>query len=181
MKQEISWNISVPIFRNSIILKQIAIAIGIPFGAVGLIIAITSGASRDTFYAIGLIAALMLFTWIFIMAVYRGRYEAEFVLDEKGVTCRTQEKQRKKNRIINTLTVILGFISGKPAVSGAGMLAQSGQKVFIRWKDVRKLKTDSKGKSIYIKGNFMEQIAVFCTDSNYKEAVEFAMSKYKEF
>lgn len=181
MKQEISWKISVPIFRNSIIIKQLAIAIGIPFGVVGLIIAITSGASRDTFYAIGLIAALMLFTWIFIMAVYRGRYEAEFVLDEKGVTCRTQEKQRNKNRIINTLTVILGFISGKPAVSGAGMLAQSGQKVFIRWKDVRKLKTDSKGKSIYIKGNFMEQIAVFCTADNYEEAVEFAMSKYKKF
>ena len=36
-----SWSISVPIFRNLVILKQLGLAIGIPFGLLAIIRAIT--------------------------------------------------------------------------------------------------------------------------------------------
>ena len=94
--EKIQWQISVPIFRNTVILKQLGLAIGIPFGIVALVIGLTSGRSVYTLYGLGLIAALLLLSWLFIVVVYRGRYEAEFVLDDKGVLCRTQAKQAKK-------------------------------------------------------------------------------------
>ena len=94
--EKIQWQISIPIFRNTIIFKQLAIAIGIPFGLVALVIGLASGKSVYALYGLGLIAALLFFTWLFIMAVYRGKYEVEFVLDDKGVLCRTQAKQAKK-------------------------------------------------------------------------------------
>lgn len=100
--ERIEWKVSVPIFRSTVILRQLGIAIGIPFGLVALVVGFASGKSVYTLYGLGLIGALLLFTWFFVMAVYRGKYEAEFVLDQKGILCRARAKQAKKNRIINT-------------------------------------------------------------------------------
>lgn len=175
VKEKIEWKISVPIFRSSVIVKQMGIAIGIPFGIVALVIGFTSGKSVYTLYALGLIGALLFFIWLFIMAVYRGKYEAEFVLDDKGVRCRTQAKQAKKSRIVNTLTVVLGLLSGKPAAAGAGMLAQSRQEVFLRWNRVTKVKYKPKSLVILLRGGWTEQIALFCAAENYSQVERAVM------
>lgn len=167
--EKIQWQISVPIFRNSVILKQLGIAVGIPFGLVAVVIGLTSGKSVYTLYGLGLIALLLLLSWLFIAVVYRGKYAAEFVLDEKGVLCRTHAKQAKKNRIINTLIVLLGLLSGKPTAAGAGMLAQSRQEVFLRWNRITKVKYKPKSRTILLRGGLTEQIALFCTDENYPQ------------
>lgn len=173
MHEAVRWEISVPIFKNTVILKQLGLAIGVPFGLVALVIALVSGRSRDTLYALGLMAALLILTWLFIMAAYRGKYEAEFVLDEKGVLCRTGAKQAKRNRVINTLVLIFGLLSGRPAASGAGMLAQSRQAVFLRWNRISKVKYKSQIHTILLRGGWTEQIALFCTDENYKQVEAF--------
>ncbi len=173
--ERIQWQISVPIFRNTVILKQLGLAVGIPFGLVALVIGLTSGKSVYTLYGLGLIAALLLLSWLFIMAVYRGKYEAEFVLDQKGVLCRTQANQAKKNRIVNALTVVLGLFSGKPAVAGAGMLAQSRQEVFLQWNRVTKVKCKPKSRTILLRGGWMEQIALFCAEENYSQVERAVM------
>lgn len=177
IQEAIQWQISVPIFKNRVILKQLVVAIGIPFGLVALVIVLVSGRSRDTLYALGLIAALLILTWLFILAAYRGKYEAEFVLDQKGVFCRTQTKQAKKNRFINALTVILGMLSGRPAVAGAGLLAQSRQEVFLRWNHVTKVKFKPENHTILLHAGWTENIALFCTDENYTLAEHFVLEK----
>jgi len=171
--EKIQWKISVPIFRNTVILKQLGLAIGIPFGLVALVIVLVSGIRRDTLYVLGLITALVILTGLFIMAVYRGKYEAEFVLDGKGALCRTGAKQAKKNRIINALTVVLGLLSGKPAAAGAGMLAQSRQEVSLRWNRITKVKYKPKSRTILLRGGWTENIALFCADENYEQVEAF--------
>ena len=175
--EKIQWQISVPIFRNTVILKQLGIAIGIPFGLVALVIGLASGKSVYALYGLGLIATLLFFTWLFIMAVYRGKYEAEFVLDDKGVLCRTQAKQAKKNRVVNALTVVLGLLSGKPAAAGAGMLAQSRQEVSLRWNNVTKVKYKPKSRTILLRGGWTEQIALFCTQDDYALVEKFVIQR----
>ncbi len=167
--EKIQWQICVPIFRNTVILKQLGITIGIPFGLVALVIGISSGKSVYSLYALGLIGLLIFLTWLFIMAVYRGKYEAEFVLDDKGVLCRTQAKQAKKNRIVNTMIVALGLLSDKPTAAGAGMLAQSRQEVFLRWKRITKVKYKPKSNTILLRGGWTENIALFCAAENYSQ------------
>jgi len=171
--EKIQWQISVPIFRNTVILKQLGLAIGIPFGLVALAIGLSSGKSVYTLYGLGFIVALLFFTWLFIMAVYRGRYEAEFVLDDKGVLCRTQAKQAKKNRIINALTVVLGLLFGKPAAAGAGIMAQSRQEVFLKWNRVTKVKYKPNSRTVLLRGGWTESIALFCTAENYEQIEAF--------
>lgn len=168
-KEKIEWKISVPIFRSSIIVKQMAIAIGIPFGIVELVIGFASGKSVYTIYGLGFIFALFLLSWLFILLVYRGKYEAEFVLDDKGVFCRTQTKQAKKNGIVNGLTIMFGILSGKPIITGAGMLAQSRQEVFLRWKCITKVKYKPQNYTILLWGGWTEHIAIFCASEKYPQ------------
>lgn len=169
------WQISVPIFSNALILKQLGIAVGIPFGIVAIIIGVTSGKSIYTLYALGLIFAVLLFTWLFILIFYKGKYEAEFVLNEKGVLCRTGPRQAKKNRIVNSLAVLMGLFSGKPAVAGAGLLAQSRQEVFLRWSSVTKVKLRPKSKTIVLRGSWTQSVALFCSKENYPLVEQFIL------
>ncbi|MDD4796159.1 MAG: hypothetical protein PHO66_00120 [Eubacteriales bacterium] len=176
----IQWRVSVPVLRNTVILKQLGLAIGIPFGLVALVMALTSGESVYTLYGLGMIGALLILTWLFIMAFYRGKYEAEFVLDDKGVLCRTQAKQAKKNRIVNALTVVLGLLSGKATVAGIGMLAQSRQGAVLKWSHVRKVKYKPRQQTILLKGGFSERVALFCTSEIYAQVEQKVLLQTKK-
>jgi len=169
------WKISVSIFREPVILKQLGIAIGIPFGLVGLIIIFTSGRSVYTLYALGLVGALFFLTWLFIMVVYGGKYEVEFVLDDKGALCRTQGRQGKKNQFINALTVALGLLSGKPAAAGAGMLAQARQSQYLKWDHITRVEYMPRQQTILLRGGWTENVALFCTRENYPLVEQIVM------
>lgn len=176
---KITWKISVPILKNTVILKQLGAAIGIPFGLLALVIGFASGRSVYTLYGLGLVGALIFFTLLFLMVVYRGNYEVEFVLGDEGVLCRTQTEQAKKNRLVNTITVVLGLLSGRPAVAGAGMLAQSRQEVFIRWNRITKVRCKPGSRVILLRGSWMESMALFCAKDNYAQIEREVMAQTK--
>lgn len=173
--ENIEWNIRVPILRNSIIMKQIAIAIGIPFGLLILFLIIVKA-----IYALVVIGALFLFTYLYILVVWGGKYDVGFQINNVGVHHFTLKSQAKKNFITNTITVILGLLSGKPAVSGAGMIAQSKQNVLIKWSSISKVKFIPKKKTVMIRAGFTENIALFCTPENYTAVASFIQTKLKE-
>jgi len=127
--EKIEWSIDVPFFKNSIILKQLGIAIGIPFGLLLIFFFVISKPEDRiyTLYAFGLIFLLFFLTYLFIMFLYKGKYSVSFILDDKGIQSFTQADMAKKNKIVNGLTVGLGLLAGKPTVAGAGMLANSKQ------------------------------------------------------
>ncbi len=175
--ESIQWQINVPIFRNEVILKQLGIAVGIPFGLLAVLLVLFSGNSVYTLYALGLIGALLFFTWIFVMAVYGGEYELEFFLDEKAVFCRTRTKQAMKNKMVNTLTVVLGIITGKPAAAGAGILAGSRQSVCLRWDGIVKASYKPRSRTIMVRGGWTESMGIFCTKENYVEVEKFVSAR----
>lgn len=175
--EAIRWQKSIAIFKNALILRQLALAIGIPFGLIALIIGLSSGKSIYTVYALGLIAAFFFLTWLLIMLVYRGKYEVEFVLDDKGVLSRTQAKQAKKNRIINAITIVAGVASRNASAAGAGFLAQTKESVFIRWDKVQKVKYKPHSYTIMLRGGPMEQIALFCGEDNYERIEAFVKER----
>jgi hypothetical protein len=168
---KIEWTISVSILRNSIILKQLGIAIGIPFGILIIYLIFTKAT-----YALILVAALFLLTYLFIQILWGGKYDVGFELDKTGLRSYTQAKQAKRNLIINTLSVILGFLSGKPGIAGAGILAQSKQDVVIRWRNIKKVKYLPSRNTVMLRGGLTENIAVFCTPENYTDVETFIRS-----
>lgn len=171
------WKIGVPIFKNQLILRQLALAVGIPFGLLVFFIGLTWDGTGGSKYALFVIALLMGMTWLFIQGVYGGKYEAEFRIDDKGILCRTQSDQRKKNGIINGLTIILGFLSKKPGLAGVGFLAQDRQEVFLRWKQVQKVSYHPESRTILIRGGWLESFALFCTEENYEKVQKIIQLK----
>jgi hypothetical protein len=173
VSKKLTWEISVPIFRNPFILKQLGIAIGLPFSLLIIVLILISQEIRYLSYALGLIALLFLFTYIVIMLLYRGTYDVGFVLDQRGLRCYTQKKQARKNKFINGLSMIIGIFFRKPGVAGAGMLAQSRQDIRINWRSIRNVRFRPKQQLILVKGNFAENIAVFCNNENYDQVTSF--------
>ena len=177
MRERVEWSIQVPIFRNPVILRQLGLAVGIPFGLI-FVIMLASGASiADLRYPAILIGLLFFLTWLFIRIVWGGKYDAEFVIDDKGIRCRTAARQARQNRIVNGLTVVLGLLSGKPAAAGAGILAQSRQDVLVKWGSIKKIKELPRSNTIMVYGGFAQNIAVFCMPENSPRIREYRASR----
>jgi len=174
------WEINVPIFQNHVILKDLGIALGIPFGLLIFILLIISGGDMSAdgiLYPLIIIGLLFIAGFLFIMIVYGGNYCAGYVIDNKGILNYTQEKQAKGNKIINSLLIVVGLLSGKPSAAGAGILAQSRQSVLVKWKNIRKVKVYPNSKTIVVKGGFAEKIALFCNDDNFEYVKDIILSK----
>lgn len=168
---KLEWTLSVPILRNSIILKQLGIAIGIPFGILIIFLIVWKAT-----YALILISALFLLTYLFIRIIWGGNYNVGFELDKTGIRNYTMEKQAKQNRVVNILTIIVGLLSGKYSAAGAGFLAQSKQDVFIRWRNIKKVKYIPASNTVMLRGGLTENIAVFCTPENYADVETYIRS-----
>jgi len=182
-EEKINWEINVPIFRNTVILKDLGIALGIPFGLLILMLLVISGgniSSDGILYPLISIGILFFAGFLFIMLIYGGSYAAGYVIDKNGILNYTQKKHAKRNAIINTLLIIIGLISKKPSVAGAGLLAQTKQSVFLKWKNIKKIKVYPKSRSIVIKGGFAEKIALFCNDDNFQIVRDIILSKFSE-
>jgi hypothetical protein len=98
MRRKIEWSIKVPIFRNPVILRQLALAVGIPFGLIFVIMLASGATLTDLRYPAILVGLLFFLTWLFIRIVWGGKYDAEFVIDDKGIRCRTAARQARQNR-----------------------------------------------------------------------------------
>jgi len=112
--ESFQWEIKVPIFRNKFILRDIGLAIGIPFGIlIGFFFFISKGRifGDDTKYAVWILIILFTLTVLLILAINGGKYAPGFIVDKEGIINYTQSKQAKKNFIINTLTFVFGLLS----------------------------------------------------------------------
>ncbi|MFZ7104552.1 MAG: hypothetical protein ACOWWO_18110 [Peptococcaceae bacterium] len=165
---EVSWETRVPIFKNSLILKQIGIAIGLPFGALLLLLA-----AMRAYYALLLIGMTLLLAFLLVLLLFRGTYDVRYTLDRKGVSCQTQERQKKRVRGLAAVTFLFGLLRANPTAAGAGLLSASGTDIQIPWKKIRKVKYTEKQRTIQISGGFGENIALFCTELNYEQVKEY--------
>jgi hypothetical protein len=180
-EDKIYWEIDVPIFRNNVILKDLGFSLGIPFGLLIAILLIISGgdiSSDGIGYPLISIGILFIAGFLFIMVIYGGRYSAGYVVDKNGILNYTQRKHAKKNVIINTLLIIIGLFSGRPSAAGAGLLAQTRQSVFVKWKGIKKVKVYPESRTIVIKGGFANKIALFCNDDNFLIVRDIILSKF---
>lgn len=179
--EKIAWEISVPIFRNSFILKDLGIALGIPFGLlIAILLVVSRGdlSPNGALYPLMSIGILFLLGFIFIMVLYGGRYSAGYIIDEHGIRNYTLHKQAKKNIIVNGLLVFIGLLSGKPSTAGIGLLAQSRQSVFVKWGGIRKVRIYPDTRTIIIKGGFADKVALFCTADNFQQVKDTVTSKF---
>lgn len=158
----IEWDIKVPIFKNRLIISQLVLALGIPFALLLLMMII-----MQAYYGAILIAVAFVLTFILVLIIFKGTYDLHIKIDGKGILYRNQNNQAKRIKKLSTLTFVMGFFTKNPSAAGAGLLAGSKTEIFVKWKSIKKIKYIEKQKLIMIKGEFAQNIALFCMDENY--------------
>ncbi len=185
MIDTISWDQDVTIY-NKVVLKQLGLAFGIPFGLIFLFLAIQyiSDMSKGRIvsfdgwqYALLLIGLWIALTALFLFVVYRNRFRMHYEINDDGVFMGFAATSGRKNRLVNIATIIAGGLAGKPSVAGAGLLAQSRQSVFLRWSQCKKFKIYPKKNRVTIYNKFIEFMIIECTPENFSKVTETISKK----
>lgn len=75
------------------------------------------------YFFIGMTAVVALGYVVYALIV-GGRYIVEFEMDEKGINHRQIPSQAEKAKKIGEVTAMAGYLSKRPSVTGAGIMAQ---------------------------------------------------------
>lgn len=186
--KNITWDISVSILTNTIILKQLVIAFGIAIFLLVLFMfflgLIDGTLDLEYFAFLGKLFLYMflgfcILTALGVLLLMGNRYGYTFTLDSKGIMEAAQPSQYRRNTFLNTLLVILSFFARNPGTMGAGVLAQSRQKQYIKWKEINKVEADPRRKAIILKKNRLTSMVVFCHTENFDTVYE-AILKYTD-
>ena len=172
---EISWEIKVPIFRNRIILRQLGLAVGIPFGLLTVILIAVGGLA-----GLAVVGALLILSLIIIYLVFRGTYDVCYTVSKKGILCENKPDQARRVKKMSALTVLLAIFSRNPTAAGIGVSAGSKTREFYAWRKIRRVRYLDSQKCIMIHGGFAENTAVFCTEENYTVVKDFIAGKLNQ-
>ena len=169
---EVRWDIIVPIFKNRVVLQELGIALGIPFGMLLIALAFTTGGrfftNGTTIFAAIFFGLFLVVGFLFVLLVM-GQYPVSYLINDSGIYYTPQKKQEKKNRLINILTIVFGLLFGRPSVTGVGLLAETRQKMFLSWSKIKKIKKYPSSYTLVIYAKSTEKMGVFCTPKNYQE------------
>lgn len=162
----INYRITLHPFTQSIILYQLCIAIGIPFGI--LIVFLFFIQAWEALILIGL---LILITSILVIILY-GKIQLIYTIDDTGIRCEPDDKQLQKNTRMNQLTFMAGLFAKNTTVSASGFLAQSNQIQHFTWDEIKKIKFESKQ---FICTNKVGQKLIVIVPSNQYASIKQVM------
>lgn len=158
----ISWNSEVSIFNDNTILKQLGIAIGLPFGLLLIFLM-----AIRAWYGVLLVAAALILGVIFVYAVYGGKYSVDYIIDEDAIRMKSSDDHEKKTKTIRILTFLAGIFSRNPTASGAGLLSTFNDSRSISWENIKDIQYNNNRNLIVIKGSPGEKIYLFCPSELY--------------
>ncbi len=158
----ISWNSEISIFKDKTILKQLGIAIGIPFGLL-LVFLIAIKA----WYGFLLVAVTLLLGYVFVYVVYGGKYSVNYVINENGIKMESEESHKKKSKTAGILAFLAGIFSKSPSVSGAGLLSTFDDARSIPWEKIKDIQYNKSRNLIVIKSSSADRIYLFCPPELY--------------
>ena len=97
------------------------------------------------------------------------------IIDEKGFLI-TGSKSRAQN--FKWMAVAAGVLSGKPGLTGAGLLVKDENEIFISWKDADKVYIDHDGNRVIIEASFWKQVAMHFPQE-MESRIEDVIHQYK--
>lgn len=181
VKKGISWKTTFSLITNKFILGDFLF---VSFTAVAgfqllFIIAnffINGEALEAVFplYVLGIAFFALFFLMFFASLLLGNKYNAEFTVDENGISYRSGRKETMINRILLVL-----FLLFRPTRSGSAILAISNESGALSWKEIYKAKFYDKERVIAVYNSWRVWTRLYCTPENYAEVVEFIKSHLK--
>ncbi len=184
-KNPIMWNAEIKLLSNSVVIRQLFMALAVSnLFVLSLILILDAiegnltfhGALRYFLISLGIMGFLSLLGVLAMVVVYGNRYEYKYVINDKGVKSETVGGTRKKNNIINFLCLL----SGKPTAAGAGMIAASRQSELVKWEKVDNYTSNAKKFEIMLRRKGRTIMLICCTPDNYQSVLRLVEERIKQ-
>jgi len=169
-QHHLTWVANRPILRDPIVVRQLALVFAIPMVVLFVILAIIQWPwDADTWRLLGQItlvtaAVFLALLLIGVAVVALGGYRQIYRLDDEGIGGRPHGRTAVKNGVVNTLLIL----SGRPSAMGAGLLAQSRQVEYTAWRDVDRVETDPRRRTITLYRGRRPGMVVPCDEVHYE-------------
>lgn len=160
----ISYTKTIKPFHQKIILFQLAVAIGMPFGMLLLFLLIIKAKEALIF------VSLFLSISVCVVIILFREIEVRFKIDHTGITSEPSQKQLKINTRLNRLSFLAGLFSRKLTVSSAAYLSQSNQIQHFRWNHIKHI--ENKGNTFIITNRQNQKIILVTNTNNYSSINE---------
>jgi uncharacterized membrane protein len=175
----IAWNRRISLATNVFVMRDMTLVIGIScLVLLVFLLAISGGKDLGDIILVWAACSAFIFVLMVIacLVVMWNRMDLEFEVNAKGAGMTVGSRERKLNKLVT----IIGFLSGKPGVAGAGMLAGANESVFARWQDIKKVTIYRKRKVISMKIGLLTPLRLFCTEKNFAAVERMIRENAKE-
>lgn len=181
MKDKISWEKEFTLVTNRFVLKDLFKVILITTALFQLLIVLMIFFSDGGFMSfmtsvymdMSIIIGFSLLA-VFSMLLLGNRYAAKFTVDIKGITYVSGLREKRINRAVLILTLLI-----KPKSSGAAFLATSNESDFYEWKNISRLIPYSGPKVIEIKNSWRTVVRLYCTEENFEKVLKLCRKQLK--
>lgn len=131
-----------------------------------------AGGDGDQLPMLALVTALAtgglwLFGMMVMLLVFRGRVQVRYTIDADGIRMDTIDPMA---RGAGRAATVIGLLSGKPGLAGAGLIAQSRESEAVRWRGGFRADTDPDALHITIRNRWRPILYVQCTPETYAAA-----------
>lgn len=126
----------------------------------------------------GIFAVLGILGYLLYAALNGWKYVINFTMDENGVEYKVSNKAAKKAKTIGGITALLGLLSGRPGVIGAGLLSASHTSLSSDFDTVKQVVGKRRWNLIKVNEKF-EKNRVYAKDEDYDFVYDFICSHCK--
>jgi len=176
----IHWDYTIPLVKNTVLWRDLVLALGLPLIVIAIIVVLFSNAS-DRIGVLMLFGVLFLtflsIAFIVMVAVSRslgGGLAARFYVNNAGIGYEAGGPAKK----ISHGTLALSLMSGSIYAAGISLIAISQEESFISWQDVRSVKIYDHQRVILIRSKELgSPIALYCTPENFGRITDMIAKK----
>ena len=175
-------------YKNSTIIKDVYMVLGISFGIVWLffmVIGLTSGDMNWEYFwgftkifliIFAVLGVLTLLAYWIVAHSYGGKYMCLFEMTEDGIVHHQMQKQVKKADLIGWLTVIASLAGKNVGGVGRGILTATHTSLSSDFSSVRLLKADRSNHVIKV-NEFLTRNRIYVCDEDFDLVYEYMAAR----
>ena len=177
--KEIEWQIDVPLLTNRFIVYDLFKVVGIT-GVIffvlltGISIAVDGKVALKNISILAQLGGLamlgLLVLLVLVMLLFFFNYfPMQFHLSPQGTRVESLSQRGKWG---NRVAVVLGVLSGKPGLAGAGLLGMAQEMVSVEWREVYRINVYPQTRVISLMNSWRVVVRLYCTPDNFSQVVE---------
>jgi len=173
----IEWRVDVSLLGQPSMIanfvKVIAIAVGV-MGGLFAFLSLAQGTLVEivpllqlTAVSVGFVAVIML---LVMVVFFRNRMSMAFRVDAAGARSMVVDRRA---RGAGKAALVVGALSGKPQLLGAGLIATSSSSQSLAWSALRKASYSPRWRTIKLANAWRTAMILYCDAANYDEIARF--------